>query len=556
MRLNYRRKASHAALATVMTLALSLPAIDAMAQQAKPKAAAAVAKAPTAASVINRAVSAVGGEQKVRAVKNITAVGYAQYAYMWGGGRIDGLANAPEKYIAANELSRVYDLENGRFQMKERRNMLFPFLATFGHSFSPNNWVLDGDVAFNIDGERTTRQPIRMEGALWNDGIHMRRMWMMNNPIVLLRRMMDPATKLSVPRRQGADTVIDVVLREGDKLSAGFGADGLPTFVRWGSWHPNLGQADFTTYFSGWVAWDGQGGVLMPLGYDTRLDWRQVDYFKMYIDGYKVNTQIADLAAPATVKAAPVPAWDAVNPPTSVRIAKGIWRINNGTTVVEFKDHLVLFELGVNPHVAKGILAYARSLAPGKPIKYLVTSHNHFDHTAGIRQAVAEGITIIQRSSTLQELKELAENKAPDYPDDLARNPKPFKSLPMKEHLRLQDETQTLDLYWGRNNGHMADVVFGYVPSAKLIMEGDMITAAYDWVHWPDALRDVMAFYKLDVETISPVHSMTQIAPDLLTIKQAEELLSGGVKRAREHCASELAKGNYWPGCPIQTKYY
>jgi hypothetical protein len=199
---------------------------------------------------------------------------------------------------------------------------------------------------------------------------------------------------------------------------------------------------------------------------------------------------------------------------------------------------------------------YARSLAPGKPIRYLVSSHNHFDHTAGIVQAVAEGITIIQRASTLQELKELAEHKAPDYPDDLARAPKPFKSLEMKDHLHLQDETQTLDLYWGRNNGHMADVVFGYVPSAKLIMEGDMVTAAYDWVHWPDTLRDVMAYYHLEVERISPVHAIPQIAPDILTIKQAEELLSGGVRRAREHCADQKAKDNFWPGCPIQTKYY
>lgn len=514
------------------------------------------ASALTAQTVVARAVQAMGGREKLEAIHTITASGYGQYAYMWGGGRIDGLPNAPEKYFAANELSRTYDLDNNRFEMKERRNMLFPFLATFGHSFAPNDWVLDGNIAFNIDGEKSTRQPERMEGALWNDGVHVRRMWMMNNPVVLLRRMMDGQTRLSSVRREGDDNVIDLTLKEGDRLSAGFAANGLPAFVRWGSWHANLGQANFTTWLSGWVAWDGQDGALMPLGYDTRLDWRNIDYFKMYIDGYTVNAPAAHLAAPASVRATPARLFEAPRPITSVAIAPGIWRISNGTTVVAFKDHLVLFELGSNPDVAKTILAYARSLAPGKPIRYLVTSHNHFDHTAGIRQAVAEGIAIIQRASTLQELKELAEHKAPDYPDDLARAPKPFKSLEMKDHLHLQDETQTLDLYWGRNNGHMADVVFGYVPSAKLIMEGDMVTAAYDWVHWPDTLRDVMAYYHLDVERISPVHAIPQIAPDILTIKQAEELLSGGVRRAREHCADQKAKGNFWPGCPIQTKYY
>ena len=40
----------------------------------------------------------------------------------------------------------------------------------------------------------------------------------------------------------------------------------------------------------------------------------------------------------------------------------------------------------------------------------------------------------------------------------------------------------------------------------------------------------------------------------MLTSEQAEELLKGGTERARQHCAEELAKGNYWPGCPIQSK--
>jgi hypothetical protein len=41
-----------------------------------------------------------------------------------------------------------------------------------------------------------------------------------------------------------------------------------------------------------------------------------------------------------------------------------------------------------------------------------------------------------------------------------------------------------------------------------------------------------------------------------LTRAQADDLLKGGTERAREHCAAELAKGNYHPGCPVQSKYY
>ena len=52
------------------------------------------------------------------------------------------------------------------------------------------------------------------------------------------------------------------------------------------------------------------------------------------------------------------------------------------------------------------------------------------------------------------------------------------------------------------------------------------------------------------------VHSVWREHPDVLTREQVEELLKGGTERARQHCAAEVAKGNYHPGCPVQSKYY
>ena len=101
-------------------------------------------------AVLNDAAAALGGAERIRAVKNIKLVGYAQYAYQIGGGNIDGSPHAPQKYQAANDLTRVYDLQNNRWQATERRNFLFPFAAPFGHSFAPMNLILDGDIAYDI----------------------------------------------------------------------------------------------------------------------------------------------------------------------------------------------------------------------------------------------------------------------------------------------------------------------------------------------------------------------------------------------------------------------
>src|SRR5438067_2953901 len=143
--------------------------------------------AQNAQTVITEAADALGGADRVRALKNTSLYGYGQYAYMFGGGRISASADAPEKYQAANDLRRVYDLEHGRFQQLERRNMLFPFAATFGHSFALNNLILDGDIAYDVNGDRAVRVARWSESPLQLDGVHMRRMWMLTNPVALVR---------------------------------------------------------------------------------------------------------------------------------------------------------------------------------------------------------------------------------------------------------------------------------------------------------------------------------------------------------------------------------
>src|SRR5438034_5687754 len=229
--------------------------------------------APSASAALTAAAHALGGMERIRSVRNITLEGFGQYAYQCGGGNISADPNAPQKYQAANDLKRVYDLEHGRFQLFERRNFLFPFADSFGHAFTPVNLVLDGDIAYNRAANGTLTRVARSDpGILQHDGVHMRRMWMLNNPVVLVRTGLDPATKLGAVRRESGLTVVDLTLKEGDKLSVAITPQtNLPAWVRWKNPHNDLGQVTYTTYFTGYVPF---GGVLLPLGYDTKIDWR------------------------------------------------------------------------------------------------------------------------------------------------------------------------------------------------------------------------------------------------------------------------------------------
>src|SRR5688572_3659071 len=135
-----------------------------------------------AKEVIDAAATALGGAERIAALRNLTLIGYGHYAYQYGGGNITGLPDAPMKLIAANDLRRVYDLEHGRIRLLERRNNLFPFAIYSGHSFAQLNQVLDGDIAYDVRSDGPVR--IGATVGLGADGPRERRMWMHSNPVV------------------------------------------------------------------------------------------------------------------------------------------------------------------------------------------------------------------------------------------------------------------------------------------------------------------------------------------------------------------------------------
>ena len=250
-------------------------------------------------AVVMEAAAALGGLDVINQVENITMIGYGQWLYQFGGANITGSEHAPLKWQAANDMRRIYDLGNDRFQQLERRNFLFPFAASGGHNFSLQNLILDGDIAYSIGGlfggNAINREPEYASSPLYVDGVYMRRMWMLNNPVVLVRTLLEEDTIISNVREQGTETLIDVRLPQSYEFSIGFEKQsGLPSWIRWSHPQPNLGQINLTTYFTGYVPIDN---LLLPLGYNTELDWREQDYFKIYVDNYIINGEIEDVSA-------------------------------------------------------------------------------------------------------------------------------------------------------------------------------------------------------------------------------------------------------------------
>src|SRR5262249_30949278 len=93
-------------------------------------------------------------------------------------------------------------------------------------------------------------------------------------------------------------------------------------------------------------------------------------------------------------------AWDAgaIAEPALVDIAPGVSLssgVSHNSMVVEMDRYLVVFDAPLHENLSEWMIRASKARYPGKPVKYLILTHHHWDHTSGARTYVAEGAIVI-----------------------------------------------------------------------------------------------------------------------------------------------------------------
>jgi glyoxylase-like metal-dependent hydrolase (beta-lactamase superfamily II) len=224
------------------------------------------------------------------------------------------------------------------------------------------------------------------------------------------------------------------------------------------------------------------------------------------------NAPNAAITAPDAVKSFRAPAVVA----QSEKLADGVWFIGGGShnsVVLEGKDFITVVEAPLSEERSLAVIAEAKKLVPGKPIRYLVNTHHHFDHSSGIRTYVAEGATIV----TSEVNKDYYEQawKAPRMlvPDNLSRNPKKATFVTVKDSYTLDDGNRKLELHLTQGDNHNGAILFGYLPKEKILIEADDFTPPPPngtivplAKTFGNGLYDNIQRLKLDIQTIAPLH--------------------------------------------------
>src|SRR5207244_13414591 len=85
---------------------------------------------------------------------------------------------------------------------------------------------------------------------------------------------------------------------------------------------------------------------------------------------------------------------------TSEKLGDGVYRLTTGagsydSVIVEFKDYIMMLEAGQSEARGLAYIAETKKLIPNKPIRYVMNTHPHSDHTGGLPALVSEVATII-----------------------------------------------------------------------------------------------------------------------------------------------------------------
>ena len=221
------------------------------------------------------------------------------------------------------------------------------------------------------------------------------------------------------------------------------------------------------------------------------------------------------------------------------KLAEGIWAAqpDKGANAGWFLygDGVVAVDSGGDAATAKEILRQIAETTGGKPVRYVVLTHAHADHTTGVRAFIAAGAQPICHEHAAPSILSYITQASNDPTDPLSgkRGISPTL-ITISERLILVDGLRRAEIQW-LGPAHTTGDLVVLLPAEKVLFAGDLASnGRLPDLHLPDA--DVASWAKTlprlaaaPIEKMVPGHGTigptTGIADTLAYIKRLNEIV-------------------------------
>ena len=183
-----------------------------------------------------------------------------------------------------------------------------------------------------------------------------------------------------------------------------------------------------------------------------------------------------DITVPDQVRNAGSPA-----PPTAMsqKIAEGLFWITGGShhsLAADMGDHVVVVEGPQNEARSEVVIAEVKKVIANKPIRFVVNTHVHFDHSGGLRTYVDEGATVVTHQANVPFYEQAWAAPRTIIGDRLSKSGKKpvFQAVADRAELRGTNN-RVIELHLLRGNPHNEQILVAWLPAEKILFQSDMI---------------------------------------------------------------------------------
>jgi glyoxylase-like metal-dependent hydrolase (beta-lactamase superfamily II) len=241
-----------------------------------------------------------------------------------------------------------------------------------------------------------------------------------------------------------------------------------------------MGDMQILATYTGWK--DFGGGMAPAKIVQTRGGW---PFFEVDVTAARANPADAAALVPPPAPAGGrggagggAPGGPPALVVTTEKLGDGVYRLTTGpgsydSLIVEFRDYIMMLEAGQSEARALAYIAETKKLIPNKPIRYVMNTHPHSDHTGGLPALVAEGATIITQKNNEAFFEKALNTPRTLLNDTLAKNPKKARIEAVQEKKVYSDGTRTVEMYHTAPAPHSNGLMVAFLPKERVLFQGD-----------------------------------------------------------------------------------